>query len=145
MTKQETSALKIKQVIQTASDAVQTGEIGLVRSVSAGTAEINGLPNAEMNEVLIFKNGIRGMVQTLSEDSIGVVLLTTSDTLQPGDIAERSHTVLSVPVGESLLGRVITPLGTALDGKEDPSLSKTLPIERPAAPIMHRSPVNVPL
>lgn len=142
---EQTSSSRIKQAIQTASASVQTTEIGIVRSVSAGTAEISGLPNVQMNEVILFKNGMQGMVQTLTEDSIGVVLLTTSDTLQPGDIAERSQTVLSVPVGESLLGRVITPLGAALDGKENPSFKQTLPIERPAAPIMHRAPVNVPL
>lgn len=142
---ENTSASKIKQALQTASATVQTGELGVVKSVSAGTAEISGLPNAEMNEVVVFKDGMRGMIQTLTQETIGVVLLTQADALQPGDIAERSGAVLSVPVGEALLGRVITPLGEPLDGKQTPACAQSFPIERPATPIMHRAPVNVPL
>lgn len=142
---ENTSVAKIKKALQTASATIQTGEVGVVKSVSAGTAEITGLPNAEMNEVLVFKDGMRGMIQTLTQETIGVVLLTQADALQPGDVAERSGAVLSVPVGEALLGRVITPLGEPLDGKQAPACVQSFPIERPATPIMHRAPVNVPL
>ena len=135
----------IKKALKSADNSMNVYEMGTIQSLSSGTAEISGLPHAQMNEVILFKDGIKGMVQQLNAESVGVVFLSESDTLTAGDEAYRSGEVLSVPVGEDLLGRVITPLGEPLDGKPTPMTEKFYPIERPAAPIMHRAPVNRPL
>ena len=143
MTEQK-KTLKSAVKNKSASD-IQVDEIGIIQSLSAGTAEINGLPFAQMNEVLTFKNNIKGMVQKLNENSVGVVFLSNPEELMAGDKAYRTEQVLSVPVGDALLGRVINPLGEPLDGLDFPLTRASYPIERPATPIMHRAPVNTPL
>ncbi|MBQ3117998.1 MAG: F0F1 ATP synthase subunit alpha [Alphaproteobacteria bacterium] len=143
MTEQK-KTLKSAVKNKSASD-IQVDEIGIIQSLSAGTAEINGLPFAQMNEVLTFKNNIKGMVQKLNKNSVGVVFLSNPEELMAGDKAYRTEQVLSVPVGDALLGRVINPLGEPLDGLDFPLTRASYPIERPATPIMHRAPVNTPL
>lgn len=135
----------IDKSISNANADIKISEASLIRSLSAGTAEVTGLPSVQMNELLTFKNNVIGMVQTLHPDFAGVVFLTDSSDLKAGDTAKRTHRVLDVPVGEELLGRVINPLGQPLDEKGPIITGKTLPIERPAAPIMHRGPVDRPL
>lgn len=135
----------IEKSIQDSNTDIKVSEASLIRSISAGTAEVTGLQHAQMNELLTFKNNVIGMVQTLSSDFVGVVFLTDSSSLKAGDTAKRTHRVLDVPVGEELLGRVINPLGQPLDDKGTVITTQTLPIERPAAPIMNRGPVDRPL
>lgn len=135
----------IEDVTNTADLSLKISEVSEIYSISSGTAEVLGLKDVQMNELLSFKGGIMGMVQTLREDRVGVVFLNNPDNLKAGDKAKRTHRVLDVPVGENLLGRVINPLGQPLDDKGPVITDKTRPIEVDAAPIMHRAGVDTPL
>lgn len=120
-------------------------EVGTITSVSTGIAMVSGLPGVGFEELLAFPGGEYGIAFNVDEDEIGVVLLGESWQLQAGDEVERTGRVMDVAVGEALLGRVIDPLGRALDNKGPLTSTQRLPIERPAAAIMDRSPVSIPL
>jgi F-type H+-transporting ATPase subunit alpha len=120
-------------------------EVGTVKSVATGIAKVSGLPGAGFEELLTFPGGLSGIAFNVDEDEIGVVLLGDYWHLHAGDEVERTGRVMDVGVGEGLLGRVIDPLGRPLDGGGPVATSARLPIERPAAAIMDRSPVTVPL
>ncbi|SPE20765.1 ATP synthase subunit alpha 2 [Burkholderiales bacterium] len=120
-------------------------EVGTVTMVSTGIAKICGLPGVGFEELLEFPGGAFGIAFNVDEDEIGVVLLSEYWHLRAGDEVQRTGRVMDVAVGEALLGRVIDPLGRPLDGKRALITSERLPIERPAAPIMDRAPVTVPL
>ena len=120
-------------------------EIGLVMSVSTGIVKVSGLAGAGFEELLKFPGNIFGIAYNIDEDEIGVILLGKDSLLKAGDEVERTGRVMDIPVGNSLIGRVIDPLGKPLDDKGPISYKQRLPIERPAAAIMDRSPVSVPL
>ena len=120
-------------------------EVGTVTSVSTGIAHVSGLPGVGFEELLKFPGGVFGIAFNVDEDDIGVVLLGEYWRVHAGDEVERTGRVMDVAVGEGLLGRVVDPLGRPLDGKGAVVTSRRLPIERPAAPIMERAPVSVPL
>lgn len=120
-------------------------EIGRINSVATGIARVTGLPNVGFEELVKFPGGLYGIAFDLGETDIGVVLLDNYWHLQAGDEVERTGRVMDVPVGNAVLGRVINPLGAALDGLGALDCVERLPIERPAASIMDRSPVSVPL
>jgi len=120
-------------------------ETGTVISVSTGIARVTGLPCAGFEELLTFPNGLYGIAYNIDEDEIGVILLGEDSLLNAGDEVKRTGRVMDIPVGDSLLGRVINPLGESMDDKGPVAQSKRLPIERAAAAIMDRSAVNVPL
>ena len=135
----------IEDITNSTELTLKISEVNEIYSITAGTAEVLGLKDVQMNELISFKNGIMGMVHTLHEDSVGVVFLSNPDRLKAGDKAKRTHRVLDVPVGENLLGRVINPLGEPLDNKGPVITKKTRPIEVDATPIMHRAGVDTPL
>ncbi len=145
----KTSALKTQKSIQSAVQKTRPNlsvkEVNEILSISAGTALVSGLSNAKMNELLSFKNNVIGMVQNLDEKTAGVVFLTNPDTLTAGDRATPTGRILEVPVGNALLGRVVNPLGQPLDNKGPLATKEAWPIERPAAAIMDRAPVDTPL
>ncbi|MBA3937219.1 MAG: alternate F1F0 ATPase, F1 subunit alpha, partial [Planctomycetes bacterium] len=120
-------------------------EIGSVIAVSTGIATISGLPGAGSEELVLLPNGVSGIAFNVDEDEIGVVLLGGFRQVRAGDEAERTGRVLDVAVGDALLGRVVDPLGLPLDGLGPVRTQQRQPIERPAAPIMDRAPVTVPL
>jgi len=120
-------------------------EIGTVVSVATGIAKVSGLPGVGFEELVTFPGGVLGIAFNVDEDEIGVVLLGEYQDLHVGDEVERTGRVMDVVVGDELLGRVIDPLGRPLDGKGPVTSSLRLPIERPAAAIMDREPVTVPL
>jgi len=120
-------------------------EVGTVVSVSTGIAQVSGLPGVGSDEMLAFPGGVVGIAFNVDEDGIGVVLLGDYWNLRAGDEVERTGRVMDVAVGDGLLGRVIDPLGRPLDDNGPVSSSGRLPVERPATPIMDRSPVTVPL
>jgi F-type H+-transporting ATPase subunit alpha len=120
-------------------------EVGTIISVATGIAKISGLPGVGFEELVTFPGGVLGIAFNLDEDEIGVVLLGAYQNLHAGDEVERTGRVMDVAVGDELLGRVIDPLGQPLDGNGPVNASQRLPIERPAAPIMDRAPVTVPL
>jgi F-type H+-transporting ATPase subunit alpha len=120
-------------------------EVGTITRVSTGIAKVSGLPGVGSDELVKFPGDVFGIAFNVDEDEIGVVLLGEYWHLHAGDEVERTGRVMDAAVGERLLGRVIDPLGRPLDGFGPIAASQRLPIERPAAPIMDRAPVTVPL
>ena len=120
-------------------------EVGTISSIATGIAKVSGLPGVGFEELVQFPGGALGIAFNVDEDEIGVVLLGEHWHLHGGDEVERTGRVMDVAVGDGLLGRVIDPLGRPLDGKGPVLSSARVPIERPAAPIMDRAPVVVPL
>ena len=120
-------------------------EVGTVTQVTTGIAHVGGLPGAGFDELLMFPGGLAGIAFNVDEHELGVVLLGEYWHLQAGDEVRRTGRVMDVAVGPALLGRVIDPLGQALDGLGPVDATARLPIERPAAAIMDRAPVDVPL
>jgi F-type H+-transporting ATPase subunit alpha len=120
-------------------------EVGTITSVSTGIARVSGLPGVGFEELVTFPGGTFGIAFNVDEDEIGVVLLGEYWHLRAGGEVQRTGRVMDVAVGAGLLGRVIDPLGRPLDGNGTVVADGRLPIERPAAPIMDRAPVTVPL
>jgi F-type H+-transporting ATPase subunit alpha len=120
-------------------------EVGTVISVATGIAKVSGLPGVGFEELVKFPGDVLGIAFNVDEDEIGVVLLGEYQDLHAGDEVERTGRVMDVAVGDELLGRVIDPLGRPLDGNGPVASNQRMPIERPAAAIMDRAPVSVPL
>ena len=120
-------------------------EVGVITSVTTGIATISGLPGVGYEELVSFPGGLLGIAFNVDEDEIGVILLGDYQNLHAGNEVQRTGRVMDVAVGDGLLGRVIDPLGNPLDDKGPIDSDNRLPIERPAPPIMDRSPVVVPL
>jgi F-type H+-transporting ATPase subunit alpha len=120
-------------------------EVGTITSVTTGIAKVSGLPGVGFEELLKFPGDVYGIAFNVDQDEIGVVLLGDYWHLQAGNEVERTGRVMDVAVGDGLLGRVIDPLGRALDSGGLVASNERLPVERPAAPIMDRAPVTVPL
>lgn len=120
-------------------------EVGIVTSVAIGIATVSGLPGVGYEELVRFPGGILGIAFNVDAEEIGVVLLGDFQDIHTGDEVERTGRVMDIAVGDGLLGRVIDPMGKALDGKGPVASDKRLPIERPAPSIMDRAPVDVPL
>lgn len=141
----EVSELLRKQLEEIETN-VQYDEIGHVLQVSDGVVRIYGLNNAESNELLEFDNGMKAIVMNLEEDNVGAVLLGPTNKVKEGDIVKRTKRVASIKVGESMLGRVINPLGEPIDGKGNISGNLIeLPLERKAPGVIFRQPVIEPL
>ena len=140
---------EISKIIQHEIEGFQSDvdirEVGSVISVGDGIAKIYGLDRVMYNELLDFPHGVMGIALNLEEDSVGAVLLGESHMIKEGDVVKRTHRIISVPVGQALIGRVIDPLGQPLDGK-GPILTDTfLPVERLAPGVVDRQPVREPL
>ena len=140
----EISAILRKQ-ISGFENEVDIYDVGTVLQVGDGIARVYGLKNVMASELVEFPNDVFGMVLNLEEDSIGCVLFGESKLVKEGDTVKRTKRVTSMPVGEAMLGRVITPLGLPIDGKGDIKTSAYLPIERKALGIIQRQPVKEPL
>ena len=141
---QDTFAL-YTQVLDQHEAKLRSTEIGIVQSIGQGVAKVVGLPHVQSEEVVRFTGGSLGLVFNLDPEEVGVIMLDSSDQLQAGTEVRRTGKVLDVPVGDTLLGRVIDPLGRPLDGKGMVRTSQRRPAERDAPGIMDRAPVNVPL
>ena len=120
-------------------------EQGRVVSVGDGIAWIAGLPSVAMDEILVFEDGSQAMVFDLNEDLIGAVLLHDTDKLASGSSVQRTGRTLSIPVGDSLIGRVIDPLGSALDGQPAPVNTQWQSLEPTSPPIVARDFVHEPV
>jgi F-type H+/Na+-transporting ATPase subunit alpha len=120
-------------------------EVGTITSIATGIAKVSGLPGVGFEELVAFPGDVLGIAFNVDADEIGVVLLGDYWHLHAGDEVRRTGRVMDVAVGDGLLGRVIDPLGRPLDGHGALAASERLPIERPAAPIMDRAPVAMPL
>lgn len=124
---------------------LSVGETGEVLSIGAGVARVSGLPGVGVDELVRFSNGELGVTADLFEDHVGVTLLTPSGAVAAGSTVTRTGRSLEVPVGPGLLGRVIDPLGNALDGQGEVRSAERLPVERAPTPIHERAPVTRPL
>ena len=141
----EVSEVLLRQ-LQGIDNSLRFDEVGTVLQVSDGVARIYGLRNAEANELLQFENGIMGTVMNLEEDNVGAVLLGPTDQIKEGMIVKRTKRIASINVGESMLGRVIDPLGVPLDGRgEIGGELFEMPLERKAPGVIFRQPVTEPL
>ena len=128
-------------------NAEQFDEVGTVLTVSDGVARIYGLRNAEANELLEFENGTMAIVMNLEEDNVGCVLLGTTSGIKEGMVVKRTKRIASIRVNDNMLGRVINPLGQAVDGKGDIDLTGAfeMPLDRKAPGVIYRQPVKEPL
>ncbi|MDR2572000.1 MAG: F0F1 ATP synthase subunit alpha [Oscillospiraceae bacterium] len=135
----------IKQQIQSYSAKLDVSEAGSVIQVGDGIARVYGLENAMSGELLEFSNGVFGIAFNLDEDSIGVVLLGADNLVREGDIVKRTKRIAEVPVGDAMLGRVVSSLGEPVDGKGPIAYTKTRNIERVAPGVIEREEVNTPL
>ncbi|HDR16635.1 MAG TPA: F0F1 ATP synthase subunit alpha, partial [Desulfobacteraceae bacterium] len=122
-----------------------TREVGTVTYIGPGVVRVRGLRGVKADELILFPGSRLGMAFNVAQTETGVVLLDESGDLDAGDEAERTDRVLDVPVGESLLGRVVDGMGRPLDDRGAVKSEKKLPVERPAPEIMDRLPVTVPL
>jgi len=125
--------------------SIDVAEIGEVIMVGDGIARVSGLENVMASELIELPNGVVGMAMNLEEDEVGLVLFGNTSLVKEGDQAKRTGKVVSVGVGEAVIGRVISPIGAAMDGKGDIKSESTLPVERKALGVLARSPVNEPL
>ena len=125
--------------------ALVTDDVGWVTHVSNGVANVQGFSDLRANELIVFPGGLSGISASLSEHEVGVILLGPANRLLEGAEARRTKRVVDAPVGDTLLGRVIDPLGRPLDDRRPLQTDERIPIEQPAPPIMHRAPVETPL
>jgi F-type H+/Na+-transporting ATPase subunit alpha len=135
----------LRQARETFTLQLTPREVGVVTNVSAGIATVSGLPSVGFEELVQFPGGLLGISFNVDEAELGVVLLGGNEDLHAGDEVTRTGRVMDVAVGLGLLGRVIDPLGRALDGKGLITTEERRPVERPAPPIMDRAPVVMPL
>ncbi|MCL2693551.1 MAG: F0F1 ATP synthase subunit alpha [Oscillospiraceae bacterium] len=135
----------IKDQIKNFGAKVSLADTGTVVTVGDGIVRLHGLEKCMLGELLEFENGIRCMALNLEQDFIGAVMLGSDTGIREGDSVKRTGNIVSVPVGESLLGRVVNALGQPVDGKGPINTSESRPVEKIAPGIITRKTVNVPL
>lgn len=141
---QEISAL-IKQQIENFKPNFDVTETGVVTYIGDGIARAHGLENVMSGELLNFENGSYGMAQNLESTDVGIIILGDFTDIREGDTIRRTGKIMEVPVGESLIGRVVDPLGRPVDGLGKIHTDKTRPVEAPAPGVMQRKSVSEPL
>ena len=135
----------IKDQIKNYQSKIELTDIGTVVTVGDGIARIHGLENCMSGELLEFENGVNAMALNLERDFVGAVMLGSDADIKEGDTVKSTGKIVSVPVGEELLGRVVNSLGQPIDGKGAILTDKTMPIERTASGIITRKSVDRPL
>ena len=141
---EEISSL-IKQQLEHYDDKLDINEVGVVTYVGDGIARAHGLNNALAGELFKFDNGSYGIAQNLDSSDVGIIILGQFDNIREGDRVQRTGRIMSVPVGDALIGRVVNPLGQPVDGLGEIKSDKTRPIEEKAPGVMDRQSVNQPL
>ncbi len=135
----------IKEQIKKYQHKMELVDTGIVMSVGDGVAMVHGLEKAMLSELVLFNNNIYGMVLSLEEDAVGVVIFGDDSTIKEDDIVTRTNKVVEIPVGDGFLGRVVNPLGQPIDGLGPIKSTATRPIERIAPGVITRKSVNTPL
>src|SRR4249920_2268832 len=135
----------LREEIDNYERAVNVAETGSVISVGDGIARVYGLENVMAGELIDFKGGVSGIALNLEEDQVGAVLLGEGSGIKEGDEVRRTGRIMSVPVGEAMIGRVVTALGQPIDGKGPINTSQFSAIERLAPGVVDRQPVKEPL
>ena len=143
--KQQEISYIIKEQIKNYRSKIEMKETGRVILVGDGIARVYGLTNCMANELLEFEDGSAGLAQNLEEDTVSVAVLSDDNNIREGTVVRRTGKVLSVPVGEKMLGRVVNALGEPIDGKGPIEYSGFNPIEAEAPGIIERKSVSVPL
>ncbi|NLW43998.1 MAG: F0F1 ATP synthase subunit alpha [Syntrophomonadaceae bacterium] len=141
---EEISAI-LKQQIERYQSEVEVSNVGTVIFVGDGIARIYGLQNAMAGELLEFEGGTYGMVLNLEEDNVGAVLLGEYSHIKEGSMVKGTGTIMSVPAGKAMLGRVVNALGQPIDGKGPINTDTFRPVERVAPGVVKRAPVNTPM
>ncbi len=135
----------LREQIENYEQTVAVEEVGSVISVGDGIARIHGLEKVMAGEMLAFPHNVFGIALNLEEDEVGTVLLGEYTEIKEGDIVKRTNTIMSVPVGEALIGRVVNPLGEPIDDKGPIAATQRNPLERIAPGVLDRQPVREPL
>ena len=135
----------IRSQIKNYESKIEQSETGSIILVGDGIARVAGLDKCVVNELIELPNGSYGMALNLEENTVSVVILGSDAGLKEGDIVKRTGRVVSVPVGESMIGRVVNALGHPIDGKGPIDATQYRPIESPAPGIIERKSVSVPL
>ena len=135
----------LEQKIAQIETTVEVSETGSVISVSDGIARVAGLLSVASMEEVTFASGAKGLALNLESDMVGVVIVSGADMVREGEEVTRTGRVLSIPVGEALLGRVVDPLMNAVDGEKITGLTDMELVEKIAPGVMDREPVNVPM
>jgi F-type H+-transporting ATPase subunit alpha len=135
----------LREQIENYEQTVSVDEVGAVISVGDGIARVHGLEKVMAGEMLAFPHNVFGIALNLEEEQVGVVLLGESQELKEGDVVKRTNTIMSVPVGEALVGRVVNPLGQPVDGKGPIATKQRNALERIAPGVLDRQPVREPL
>jgi F-type H+/Na+-transporting ATPase subunit alpha len=135
----------IKEQIKNYENKITQSDTGTILMIGDGIARVSGLEKCMANELVRFPNGEYGMALNLEENSVAIVMLGNDEGIREGDTVERTGKVVSVPVGEAMIGRVVNALGQPVDGKGDIDAKEYRPIERNAPGIIQRKGVSVPL
>ncbi|WP_420612525.1 F0F1 ATP synthase subunit alpha [Candidatus Spongiisocius sp.] len=135
----------LREHVESWSPSLEQETVGYVTSVADGVARVSGLPNAAASELMEFPGGLLGVTLNLDEEDLGVVLMGDASHIEEGDAVRQTGHVLSVPVGDGLLGRVVGPLGEPLDGKGDIPWTERRLLETQAPSVVQRQPVTEPL
>jgi len=135
----------LRRNVESWTPSVEREEVGRVVEAGDGIARVKGLPNAMANELLEFPGGVLGLAFNLDVDEIGCIVLGESDHIEEGDLVKQTGRILSVPVGDGFLGRVIDPLGQPIDGKGAIPEQDRRILEVQAANVVDRQPVKEPL
>ncbi len=135
----------VKETFRAANDGIDVFQTGEVVRVSDGICRVSGLADVMAGELLVFQDGLRGMVMDLEPGNVGVVLLGSFSHVQEGESVRRTGRIMEVPVGECMIGRVVNALGHPIDGKGSIRAEHFRAIESPAPSVLARKPVSVPL
>ncbi|MEM1009627.1 MAG: F0F1 ATP synthase subunit alpha, partial [Myxococcota bacterium] len=135
----------IRKQIEHYEQGVETAETGTILAVGDGIARIHGLSQAMAGELLEFPGQVMGMVLNLEEDNVGAVLLGSDQGIQEGDTVKRTGRIVEIPVGQSVVGRVVNALGMPIDGKGDLDTDHMRRVELKAPGIVAREPVTEPM
>src|SRR5918993_4314655 len=141
---------EIASILRERIEGLDTGsadlsEVGTVLSVADGIARVHGLDNCMALEMLEFPHDVRGLALNLESDNVGAVLFGEWEKIVEGDTVKRTGQLLEIPVGDAMLGRIVSPLGLPLDGKGDIETSETRPAEFKAPGVVQRQPVTEPM
>jgi F-type H+/Na+-transporting ATPase subunit alpha len=135
----------IRQQIENYESKVQVDEVGTVISLGDGIARVHGLDKVMAGELLEFPHGVAGLAMNLEEDQVGVVLMGEYTEIKEGDQVKRTGRIMSVPVGDAMIGRVVNALGQPIDDKGPINTNQFLPVERIAPGVIERQPVREPM
>ncbi|HEX8099016.1 MAG TPA: F0F1 ATP synthase subunit alpha [Actinomycetota bacterium] len=135
----------LRKYVETFEPSMEREEVGTVTSTGDGVAIVEGLPRAMANELLEFTNGVLGLAFNLDEDSIGCIVFGNAEDIEEGDPVKQTGRILSIQVGDGLLGRVIDPVGRPLDGKGPIQTEESRALEIQAPSVIMRQPVKEPL